>query len=238
MRVVDYSESSQVVTLFCRDAGKVSAIAKGSKRAKSSFEGPIEVFSFGQIVYSPSLRGNLATLTEFQQRPVLRQLRKKLYCLNCGFFAAELVDALTEENDPHEALFDSLLQFLCDAGEAQSQRVALGLLVVFQLNLLSAIGAMCVLDGCANCRKIFDGKWRGAYFSSTANGLICYDCEQAFVDKLSISKGGAAAISNLQLMSKAGLSTMNEIEKILIYHLTAMLHRPPKMAKHFLSAGS
>ncbi|MBM4027044.1 MAG: DNA repair protein RecO, partial [Planctomycetes bacterium] len=32
LRTVDYSETSQVVTLFARQAGKVRAIAKGSKR--------------------------------------------------------------------------------------------------------------------------------------------------------------------------------------------------------------
>ena len=32
VRVADYSETSQVVTLFARLSGKVRAIAKGSKR--------------------------------------------------------------------------------------------------------------------------------------------------------------------------------------------------------------
>ena len=47
LRAVNYSETSQVVTLFTRDHGKIAAMAKGSRRAKSSFDGAIEVFSFG-----------------------------------------------------------------------------------------------------------------------------------------------------------------------------------------------
>ncbi|MHC4433863.1 MAG: DNA repair protein RecO, partial [Planctomycetota bacterium] len=39
IRAVDYSETSQIVTLFARDTGKIGAIAKGSKRPKSKFDG-------------------------------------------------------------------------------------------------------------------------------------------------------------------------------------------------------
>ena len=37
IRAVDYSETSQVVTFFARQTGKVPLIAKGAKRQKSSF---------------------------------------------------------------------------------------------------------------------------------------------------------------------------------------------------------
>ncbi|MHC4155757.1 MAG: DNA repair protein RecO, partial [Planctomycetota bacterium] len=47
IRAVDYSETSQIVTFFTRANGKVGAIAKGSKRPKSAFDGAIEVFSHG-----------------------------------------------------------------------------------------------------------------------------------------------------------------------------------------------
>src|SRR5210317_1801414 len=91
LRTVTYSETSQIVTLFGRTYGKISAIAKGSRRAKSSFDGPLEIFSFGDIVYSPGKSESLCTLTEFQQSPVFLPLRRNLFALNCGFFSAELM---------------------------------------------------------------------------------------------------------------------------------------------------
>jgi len=65
IRAVDYSETSQIVTFFTRATGRISAIAKGSKRPKSKFDGPIELFSCGNIVFSDSNKEKLATLTEF-----------------------------------------------------------------------------------------------------------------------------------------------------------------------------
>ncbi len=234
LRTVDYSETSQVVTLFAKDSGKIAAIAKGAKRPRSPFEGAIEVFSFGDIVYAPARTGKLATLTEFEQRPVFRPLRTKLSALNCAFFAAELLDAFMQQDDAHSELFDSFYQFLCDVQQSADDFGALGLLVLFQLTLLNDIGTRPVLSRCANCNTAFDANWSKAHFSSTANGLICYDCEQTFVDKIRLTKNAAECLSSLKLIKTASQPTMNEIEKILIYHFTALMHHPPKMAKHFL----
>jgi DNA repair protein RecO (recombination protein O) len=91
--MVNYSETSQVVTLFTRDSGKVAAMAKGSRRAKSSFDGPIEVFSFGEVMFIiKESGGQLATLTEFDQQPRFRLLSQNLNALNAALFAAELTE--------------------------------------------------------------------------------------------------------------------------------------------------
>ena len=96
------------------------------------------------------------------------------------------------------------------------------------------IGTMPILQRCANCNTAFDEKWPEAYFSSTANGLVCYGCEQAFVDKIRLTKNSAECLNSLKLIKGASQATMNEIEKILVCHFTALMHHPPKMAKHFL----
>ena len=232
LRTADYSETSQVVTLFSRGSGKLSAIAKGSKRPKSSFDGPIEIFSFGDIVYAPPRSTVLATLTEFDQKRGFLNLRKNLAALNCAYFAAELLEAFTQDIDPHTDLFDSFLQFLSDIQTADS-RDALGLLILFQLTLLAEVGTKPVVAECVNCRTPFSEKWHDAHFAASLNGLICPDCEQAFVDKIRLTKNAAAALADIKLISTADEKTLNEIERTLIYYFTELMHRPPKMAKFF-----
>ena len=233
LRSVDYSETSQVVTLFTKDSGKLSAIAKGSKRPKSSFDGPIEMFSFGDIVYSASRSAKLATLTEFNQKRGFLNLRKNIVALNCAYFGAELLEAFTEEQDRHTELFDAFLQFLTDTADADNRDV-LGLLILFQLTLLAEVGMKPILAKCANCRNQFGDKWRETHFSSSANGLICPDCEQAFNDKIRLTKNVAACLVDIKHIGSADEKTLNEVEKILIYHFTELMHRRPKMAKSFL----
>jgi DNA repair protein RecO (recombination protein O) len=234
LRTVDYSETSQVVTLLCRQSGKMGAIAKGSRRAKSAFEGPLEVFSFGEVVFAPHAGGKLATLTEFGQQPRFRALRTNLYALNCGLLAAELIDAFTHEADAHPELFDVFVQFLADVQEARGRCEALALLVLFELALLREAGILPVLKNCANCRRPFDRRWRQVYFSASANGLLCEDCEQAFSEKTRLPPAAAHILSDVRTLAQAPESVVNDVEKTLIYHFREVMHREPRMARFVL----
>ena len=250
IRALDYSETSQIVTFFTRATGKISAIAKGSKRPRSAFDGTIEVFSYGKIVFSVPTKEKLATLTEFESaygsssfgRPA-----NDLFALNCSFFAAELINLLTNEYDPHPGLFDSFLQFLQGANEHRASsiehresrienRESLSLLILFQLALLKEIGLQPVLNACVNCKtryEIRDTRYE-IYFSSSANGLICRDCQNSFPDKIRLTKTAANALSNLKLLAESGKNTLNEIETVLIHHFTELLGHRLKMAKYIL----
>jgi len=241
IRALDYSETSQIVTFFTRATGKISAIAKGSKRPRSAFDGTIEVFSYGKIVFSVPTKEKLATLTEFEAayggssfgRPA-----DDLFALNCSFFAAELINLLTNEYDPHPGLFDSFLQFLQGTNEIRASsaehRDTLSLLILFQLALLKEIGLQVVLNACVNCKSNFSTSWPQSYFSSSANGLICRDCQNSFPDKIRLTKTAANALSGLKLLAESGKNTLNEIETVLIHHFTELLGHRPKMAKYIL----
>jgi DNA repair protein RecO (recombination protein O) len=234
IRAVDYSETSQIVTFFTKETGKISAIAKGSKRPKSAFDGPIEVFSHGRIVYSDSNREGLATLTEFEQQPALARLGGNLFALNCCLFGAEVLSNLTNEYDPHLRLFDSFLRFLQNVESAKDKCSVLSLLIMFQLALLKEVGLQPVLNACTNCKRSFRTDWPQAYFSSSANGLICRDCESSFPDKKRLTQKAASCLSAPKLLAKSNEKTLGETEKVLIDHFTELFHKPPKMAKYIL----
>jgi len=234
IRAVDYSETSQIVTFFARDTGKFTAIAKGSKRPKSAFDGPIELFAHGQIVYAQSHREKLATLTEFRQEMPFSFLTRNLFALHCASFAAELVHSGTDDYDPHPQLFDAFIKLLQDLEQTQSPLRAL---IVFQLTLLKEIGLMPVLDHCANCKARYERRAMSDefYFSSSANGLVCRDCEPAFPDKTKLSPSTAKALADKNELARADEKTLRQIEKVLIAHFTELLHKPPRTAKYVLA---
>ena len=239
IRAIDYSETSQIVTFFTKSNGKISAIAKGSKRPKSAFGGPIEIFSHGGIVFTDSSREKLATLTELESASGTGDFTGvggDLFVLNCCYFAAELLNKMTHDYDPHPELFDSFLQFLQNAAEKKNKNQMLALLILFQLSLLKEIGLQPVLDCCANCKSQYAER-RTQYeihFSSTANGIICRDCEASFPDKIRLSQTAANCLGNLKIIAEAKEKTLKEIEKVLIGHFTELLGHKPKMAKHIL----
>jgi len=247
IRATDFSETSQIVTFFTRENGKISAIAKGAKRPKSAFDGPIEIFAHGKIVFSDSNKEKLATLTEFQQQGGLTHLSNNLFVLHCCLFAVELLNSMTGDYDPHPQLFDSFLHFLRNVDEQRTmnneQSDILSFLILFQLSLLKEVGLIPVLDYCVNCKTTQaspSATPRQArdefYFSSSANGLICRDCEASFPDKIKLTKNAVDCLSNRELIADADEKTLNEIEKILIHHFTEILHHQPKMAKYILKS--
>jgi recombinational DNA repair protein (RecF pathway) len=64
LRVIEFSESSCVVTLFTLDFGKVGALAKGARRPKSAFEGALELLALVRIVFLRKSSDALDLLTE------------------------------------------------------------------------------------------------------------------------------------------------------------------------------
>lgn len=237
---IDYSETSQIVTFFTRSNGKISAIAKGSRRSKSAFSGPIEILSFGRIVFSDTSKERLAALTEFEQQPGLIYPPVDLFALNCCLYTAELVNNLTHDNDPHPELFDSFMRFLQDTNREQQTRVeernVLLLLILFQLTLFREIGLMPVLNRCANCKGRYEIQNAGyeLYFSSTANGLVCRDCEGSFPDRIRLTRKAADCLTNLRQIAESDRRTLSEIEKVLVSHSHSLLGRPLKMTKQML----
>ena len=247
IRAVDYSETSQVVTFFARQSCKIGAIAKGSKRPKSAFDGPIEILSHGKIIFAESGREKLATLTEFEpvyDGPDYVGPRSDVFVVNCCLFAAELLNHLTHDHDPHPDLFDSFLHYLQNAVQWRKPSLAgyetrhrmLAALILFQLGLLKEIGLQPILNACVNCKTRYEIRDASDeyYFSSSANGLICRDCETSFPDRTKLSQNAAACLTSLKKIREASEETLRQIEKILVHHFTELLGRPPKMAKHIL----
>ena len=211
----DYSESSQIVTLFGRASGKIRAIAKGSRRAKGTFGGGIDVLTGGSIIFSPGrAEGGLATLTEFDLDRPFAQVRRDILTLTCAQCAAHLLDRYTEEMDPYEQLYDEFcrtLEAMGAAGDPERQ------LVPFELKLLGQVGLMPIWDRCSVCGGGLGSRAR-RYFRSRAGGMLCADCEPAAVEKRAV---GAGALDVLQTLSQAESARAGEVieaHELLAYH--------------------
>src|SRR4051794_32213870 len=105
LRKVEYSETSQILTLFGREHGIVRVIAKGAHRrtkvGASKFGGGVDLLDIGDAVFTHASEKDLGTLCEWGLREGHLELRKKLRSMYLGLYASELVGTLLEEHDPH-----------------------------------------------------------------------------------------------------------------------------------------
>ncbi len=114
IRVWDWSETSQTVSMFARTLGIFRGIAKGAKREKGRFSGGLELLTRGQIIAIRKPERDLATLTEWDLQEVFPRLRENLTAHYAGMYLADLTHHALVPDDPHEPLFDALLTSLRD----------------------------------------------------------------------------------------------------------------------------
>jgi len=185
LRLSDYSETSQIVTLFTATNGLARLIAKGVRRgSRTRTAVGLDLLEHGELSYAPPRgQAGLGTLTEWVQRDAFIGLRSAPLGLYGGLYAAELVSALTEEYDSHPPLFTALLSTLRELVQMQDPAATI---VRFQINLADAIGYGPNLDECVGCGRP-GGQGGPVHFSSTAGGLLCRDCEMHHVEKRRVS---------------------------------------------------
>src|ERR1043165_6503810 len=151
LRKVEYSETSQILTLFGRQHGLMRVIAKGAHRTTkagaSKFGGGIDLLNLADALFTDPTDRDLATLTEWSLRDGHLELRRNLRALYLAQYAAELVSLLIEEHDPHPDLFDRLQQILADLQTTRSEETFLA----FQLALLRQTGYLAELCSCMQC---------------------------------------------------------------------------------------
>jgi hypothetical protein len=56
----------------------------------------------------------------------------------------------------------------------------------------------------------------------------------AFAEKRAIDPTLLDRLNNPAKLTKTGVKKLKEIESLLIYHFTELLHKPPRMAKYFI----
>ncbi len=105
LRVIDFSETSAVVTLFTREFGKLSGLAKGARRSKGPFEHALDLLAVCRIVFLRKSSGALDLVTEAKLERRFRPRGRDLASLYAGYYVAELLLELTHDDDPHPELY-------------------------------------------------------------------------------------------------------------------------------------
>ena len=137
LRLQPVTESSLLVTWFTREVGKLKTLAKGARRPKSPFRGKLDLFYRDEIIFLRSRRSDLHLLHDcFLDQPHA-PLRQSVEAMTAGAYACELVDVVTELEDPNPPMFELLAGVL---GALEVARSRPAVLLWFELHLLRVAG--------------------------------------------------------------------------------------------------
>ncbi len=169
----DYRETSRIVRLATRDAGVVSAIAKGAKRPKSRYGQGLDLFTSGvaHLLLHPSR--DLHTLTGFDATRARPELAGSLARFAAASALAELCIRFGSEAVQGE-IHDLLARGLDALGVAADDAVA-AVTLAAAWQLVAELGFAPTLESCAVCHRPI-GAEEVVRFGHRAGGALCRLC--------------------------------------------------------------
>jgi DNA repair protein RecO (recombination protein O) len=238
LRVVPFSETSSIVTLFTREFGKLSGLAKGARRPKGPFESALDLLARCRVVFLPKSSQALCLLTEAKLSRRFRPPGRDLSSLHAAYYVAELLGVLTDEHDVHVDLYDVAAETLdALAAGVESPKCVLR----FELATLRILGHMPALAGCAECGEEV-GQQKRVAFALDDGGVLCAKCRQG---KRHIVMTSSPAIEVMRKFAKFGEKTgsdpslwelttvdrkyLGETRAVLNQYMNHLLGRKPRL---------
>jgi DNA repair protein RecO (recombination protein O) len=179
----NYSETSQIVTCFTRNFGKVRLLAKGAKRPRNDFEGPLDLLQYRKITYidktnsRPGYGSGLSLLIDSKIQDGFPALRENLNRFYQATYVAEFMDELTPECEKHPELFELALNMLKELTMHDATQTNTLLLFSFESQAIKHLGYMPHTKACAQCSgKVTPGTNKTVLFSNQAGGVLCRNC--------------------------------------------------------------
>lgn len=200
IRAVDVMETSKVVTLFTRDFGKTTALAKGARRLKSPFHAALDLLSVCDMVLLRKSSETLDLATEGVLVERFSSLRRDLSALYAGYYISELLSELTDLYDPHPKLYDAAIVTLRTLGDESLRERRL---LRFELACLRELGFMPELEACVHCGAWIESRSRedSVAFGLATGGVLCRGCRPGHPHVATLS---ARTLDALRALSTPG----------------------------------
>lgn len=209
LRRIDLGETDRILTVFTREYGKLSAVAKGSRRPGSKLAGASEPFTYEKMFLS---RGReLDILTQADIKESFPNVKADISSIAYAVYTLELTNSFIDERQPNPDLFDTLLSTMYVLESGVDPEITTR---YFELHLLSILGYQPNFEVCLRCGKqLMALKSRTTAnnkiaFSPSLGGFVCKECDQQPGDAIKVS---SAIISYIQALLRAEPHKLKEM---------------------------
>jgi DNA repair protein RecO (recombination protein O) len=222
----DYGEADRLVTLFTRQRGKITAIAKGIRKVRSQKGGHLEPFTLTSLLLATGRTWYLVSQAEAQD--IYPNLTKDLEILGYASYLVELVDKFTYEEEENPPIFNLLRNSLSrlDTGEHPASMVAR----YFEIRLLDLLGFRPELKSCVVTSNKIEPE--NQYFSAALGGVVSPHAGKNLPGAVPISMPALKYLRHFQRSSfedaavaKPSDEVYQELEILMQYYLTYILER-------------
>lgn len=175
-----YNEADSLLVLFSRKMGKISAVAKGSRRAKSQMLAGIQPFCYSNFLLYQGR--SMYTVNQVDAVKTFYPLREDYRRLTYASYLVELIEIEITEEQSHPQLFKLFGKGLSLLSHETTKIETL--VRAFELHYMKTCGYEPNLFQCGHCQNKSEKTWR---FSLSQGGLVCSQCGGREEETLKIS---------------------------------------------------
>ena len=170
LKSMEYQEADKIVTIYTKDYGKITAIAKGVRKTKSKFGSSLEILTHSNFLIYKGRNIDIVSQTEILESffSTSKEVIKFAFAANC----VEVVNRLTEEREINIGLFNLLKEVLHYLKGSNDPKL---LTLSFKWQTISILGYRPSLDHCCRCNKSVEEQ-KEIYFNIKEGGLVCNNC--------------------------------------------------------------
>lgn len=137
IRRTRYGEADRILTVFTREKGKITLLAKGVRRTRSRRSGHLEVFShvtgIGISGRGPDILGEVSGQNYFPEDGL------RLDEVSFAYYAAEIIDKILPYGEAHPEVYGEFAEFLARIRGEDQVRLQ-GLVESFAVTILRTLG--------------------------------------------------------------------------------------------------
>jgi DNA repair protein RecO (recombination protein O) len=225
LRHMDWGEADRLIWLFTKEYGKLRAVAKGVRKARSRKAGHLEPFTRVSLLLARTK--DIPLITQVETLDAFLPIHDDLLRVTGGLYLLELLDRFTYEEGANLPIYRLLNDSLARLSLAIDQDLVAR---YYEVRLLDYLGFRPQLFTCAQCGE--EIKPENQYFSAQRGGMLCPNCGPTVNGSRPISLQALKYLRHFQRSSfkdasRAELTTSlnHELEIIMQHYLTYLLER-------------
>jgi len=106
----NFGEADRILSIYSKNHGRISVIAKGIRRLTSKKRGHLEIFSY--IRFQAVEGHGIGILTEVETINSFESFKKDLKKVSLAYFFCEVIGKITHEHERNDGIFELILNYL------------------------------------------------------------------------------------------------------------------------------
>lgn len=165
-------ESDKIMVMYSKDKGLIRAVARGTKKIKSTLGARMENFIANSVMLSKGK--NMDVVAQAETINSFTDTRKDLDKIFYSMYTTEIVNNFGTENDSgSKEIYDILYKTLNAISNAREKKEILLAEMKFQLKIMKISGFLPEFNTCLKCGQVIEND---GYYSGDLCGVVCSDC--------------------------------------------------------------